>query len=230
MEMADRSDDEEAVELLSKKRQPRSAPSLQPADSFRTDDSSKIALVSSGNGSGNKGITIAFLFLISVLVVIWGMSEMYKTDDDKTPFAPLSAPSEEGPYRAQISPRHVQTAKGAIDSAMSSIHNMWRVDEYPIFKSLLHIPSASWTIQTNKLILTILSQSSSEDRYSFVTAFTGSSVTAGHDNLLSEMYSAVFDRRMQPVFAALNMTLEVDIVHGTNTDRSSDVIYFVLCL
>ena len=43
----------------------------------------------------------------------------------------------------------------------------------------------------------------------FVVGFTGSSVTAGHDNYYNESYPSVFERMMAPIFAIAGLRLEV---------------------
>lgn len=43
----------------------------------------------------------------------------------------------------------------------------------------------------------------------FVYVFGGSSVTAGHDNYYNQSYPKVFERRMRPVFDALQVGLAV---------------------
>ena len=55
--------------------------------------------------------------------------------------------------------------------------------------------------------------------------FGGSSVTAGHDSLFNESWPLVFEKRMKPVFNALNIDLDVtNIAQG-----STQCIPYELC-
>ncbi len=107
----------------------------------------------------------------------------------------------------------------------------WNVTHYPNFLKLMDIPATSWRLQKLKLIqllLDSLNQTRTEPS-SFVIAFSGSSVTAGHgklkilycsfslffliytllDNFLSEAYPSVVTGNLSPVFKSLNISLVV---------------------
>lgn len=65
------------------------------------------------------------------------------------------------------------------------IWDEWNVTHYPNFLKLMDIPATSWRLQKLKLIqllLDSLNQTRTETP-SFVIAFSGSSVTAGHGKL-----------------------------------------------
>jgi hypothetical protein len=56
--------------------------------------------------------------------------------------------------------------------------------------------------------------------------FGGSSVTAGYDNYYNQSYGKVFERRMKPLFDALNIDLQVNIIaQGANPCRPYNLCY-----
>lgn len=70
----------------------------------------------------------------------------------------------------------------------------------------------TWDALKFKFALKIIEAHASKDpniKNDFVYVFGGSSVTAGHDNFYNESYPKVFERRMQPIFNALNIGLSV---------------------
>ena len=56
--------------------------------------------------------------------------------------------------------------------------------------------------------------------------FGGSSVTAGHDNLMNQSYPLIFQKRMKPTFESLGIDLIVhNIAQGANDCLPSDLCY-----
>lgn len=230
MEFADQSEDEhmpEEVELISKR--PLRASSPGEAVGATASLLRKTGPAAKGNGMPSNGfiasdapskrpIVIALLIVCIVALSTWfGMTHRDRSAEVYTGggggAGDRESAAEEGesfaPYRALVSRTGLHAAAERIDAAMARIERDWRVDEYPIFKSLVHIPSNSWELQANKFTVALLRERGVGRAHRFVAAFTGSSVTAGHDNFLSEMYSAVFDATLSPVFKALNIDLEV---------------------
>lgn len=95
-----------------------------------------------------------------------------------------------------------------ISLQMQSIYNEWKVDSFPKFLDMMHIPSLSWDTQKYKFIQLLLEKKHGSAS-PYVLGFSGSSVTAGHDNYLNESFPYVVERRLAPVFAAVfNKTIE----------------------
>ena len=96
--------------------------------------------------------------------------------------------------------------RAEIKAAKDAIWGRWNVTYYPNFIKTMHIPEKSFEIQKwkfQKLLLENVGTSS------FVVGFTGSSVTAGHDNYFNESYPVVFLNTLAPIFATLGIRLEV---------------------
>jgi hypothetical protein len=59
-----------------------------------------------------------------------------------------------------------------------------------------------------------------------VMVFGGSSVTAGHDNLMNQSYPLIYQKRMKPTFQSLGIDLIVhNIAQGDNECIPSDLCY-----
>lgn len=98
-------------------------------------------------------------------------------------------------------------AQELLKSKKNKIWQDWDVSNYPRFLTLMDIPEASWTLQKHKFISLILRKSRSPKK--FVFGFSGSSVTAGHDNLFSEAYPQVVFDSIAPVFNSLSVVPEL---------------------
>lgn len=89
-----------------------------------------------------------------------------------------------------------------------------------LFMAANNIGRPSWDIIKHKLAVKILSPEAS-----FLMVFTGSSVTAGHDNYYNQSYPFVFRDRMASIFSKLGIKLEVhNIALGAN-----NCFPYVLC-
>ena len=213
MEMADMSEDEEALQLIAKKKP--TIPELPRSSLTRRDGDIKLI---PQEREKKWPVGIAFLILCVVSFSILFSMVRNASEGEVEPYhgGELADPHFDD-YRASFSITDLETAERSIDMTMNKINTFWRVDEYPIFKSLMHVPDASWDLQVNKFISTLLTQRSGDEPYKFVAAFTGSSVTAGHDNYVTEMFSAVFNDVISPVFATLNVALETrNVAIGNN--------------
>ena len=101
----------------------------------------------------------------------------------------------------------------SVNSEVNNIWNYWQVDKYQKFLSTMHIPAISWQIQKMKFIKFIydsLNVHSSEQKINFVIGFSGSSVTAGHDNRFNESYPFIFENSFGPILKLLNISLVVN--------------------
>lgn len=80
-------------------------------------------------------------------------------------------------------------------------------DADELFRSLHFIQSSSY-IQ-NKMARAVMEAHSNSNHSRFVVSFSGTSVTAGHDNYLNQSYPMVFQRVAQPAFRAAGVDLVV---------------------
>lgn len=107
---------------------------------------------------------------------------------------------------------------------LNLIHNRYEMQNRTFFQFFLvssNIPRHSWDVLKYKFAYKILSSNSK-----FVMIFGGSSVTAGHDNLLSQSYPSVVERRLSPVFKAFGVNLTVyNIAQRANQCRPYDYCY-----
>ena len=109
----------------------------------------------------------------------------------------------------------INIARSAVKAAMDSISIDWDIENYPLFFKTMHIPKTSYDIQVHKFRRLILEHNASlpslllkdaRDKKSkkspaneFIVGFSGSSITAGHDNYFNESYPMVFKSIMAPV-------------------------------
>ena len=110
----------------------------------------------------------------------------------------------------------LRAGKTAAQYSLNLIHQRWEISS-PRGQFLYianNMPMAAWDVIKHKIALKLVTKTS------FKMTFGGSSVTAGHDNFFNESYPSVCERRLQPVFAALNITLQLhNIAHGNNRCR-----------
>ncbi len=79
---------------------------------------------------------------------------------------------------------------------------------FPLFFETFHIPTRSWKIYKAKFI-DLLLKNNTRNSTKFVIGFSGSSVTAGHDNYFTEAYPAIVEQTLQKIFTPLGIELEV---------------------
>ena len=89
-----------------------------------------------------------------------------------------------------------------INASLTAIWKEWEVDRYPGFLDMMSVPLLSWNIQKHKFIRLLM-----ENHYNnisgssgssgmvipgpsprYVMGYSGSSVTAGHDNYFNESF------------------------------------------
>jgi hypothetical protein len=107
--------------------------------------------------------------------------------------------------------------KASVRDAMNRIESDWEVQSYPNFLKMMHIPPTSWSLQKAKFMSILLDQAQAasvgvtNENYGreYVAGFSGSSVTAGHDNYFHEAFPSVFERSLKIVFEKMHMKLVV---------------------
>jgi hypothetical protein len=184
----------------------------------RTLQASTTSTSSSLCSIGSKCVAV-LLVLVTAVVFIDPFRSM-------TDMAPTSGDSNEGTHEiarqfpgddwsSSLHFKKIETIKKDVDFIQHRIWNEWNVSSYPNFLQLMHIPPLSWKLQKLKFIR-LLSDSLREkneeekrERNAFVIGFSGSSVTAGHDNYFSEAYPNVVYENLLPFFNLLNISLIV---------------------
>ena len=99
-----------------------------------------------------------------------------------------------------------EQARSLSSKLRGEIHQYWQIDSFPKFKQTVHIPRAHWETYKRKFEYLVAHPNSTK---TFKIAFGGSSVTAGHDNFLSEAYPALVKKQLTPIFELLGVKLEV---------------------
>lgn len=76
----------------------------------------------------------------------------------------------------------VETILNEANQQLTRIREDWQIQSFPKFLDMLHIPELSWDLQKAKFMKLIIEKSSNktQSQQSFVTGFSGSSITAGH--------------------------------------------------
>jgi len=107
-------------------------------------------------------------------------------------------------------------ARTQLSIEKARIYDYWDLRNYPLFLDTVHIPPVSWNTYKHKFI-DLFMRNKMNNSSSFVVAFTGSSVTAGHDNFFNESYPMVVERNLVPIFNKLGIHLEVrNVALGNN--------------
>jgi len=106
----------------------------------------------------------------------------------------------------------IETAEGAL----KSLRDRWQVDKYPAVLKSCYMSEASYDSMVNRMTTKILLAESLLPQR-LVVAFTGSSVTAGHDSLYSQAFPAVVERIMAPALSELNVEFKSrNVAMGNN--------------
>lgn len=96
--------------------------------------------------------------------------------------------------------------KEAVDVTIKRIWKDWDVDHYPLFLYYMHIPKSSWEIQKQKFISLLLEHKPIK---TYVVGFSGSSVTAGHDNFFNEAFPQIFYNNLVGIFKLAGVEMVV---------------------
>jgi hypothetical protein len=101
-----------------------------------------------------------------------------------------------------------ELAKTMANQLRVEIHQRWQIDAFPEFKKTMHIPKDEWETYKNKFEYLLDHPNSTK---TFTIAFGGSSVTAGHDNFITEAYPSLVREQLTPIFRLLGVKLTVNI-------------------
>ena len=137
----------------------------------------------------------------------------------------------------EVSPKStLRLARTAAMEILRNITNRWEVDTYPVFLKVCWMQDAAYGRMRDRLQLRALSALLGKSE-SFVIAFTGSSVTAGHDSPFRASYPVLVESAMEPAFRSLGISLTVrnaamgnnpcmpyDACVGTFAGEDADVI------
>eukprot|EP01041_Mallomonas_annulata_P007212 gene7212-14708_t len=127
----------------------------------------------------------------------------------------------------QVVDDRLHKARSLSEEAINLIHHRYEMGNktfFQLFQVSANMPSFAWDILKNKFALKILSQDSK-----FLMIFGGSSVTAGHDNLLNQSYPFVIERYLSPIFKELGIELIVrNIAQGANQCRPYEFCYWAM--
>ena len=177
-------------------------------------------------------ISSPFLFLVvfgvySVMMSETSVAKLKVHESVNVSATPASLAAVKVVKPTCASPAAYDAVHSAIVDAQSRIWTYWNVPTYPLFLGTMSIPKKSWEIQKLKFVRLLLERGggsgggSGSTPYQFVVGFSGSSVTAGHDNYFSEAYPSVFYEALRPVFSALpggvNLTVRN---HALGTSRA----------
>ena len=175
-------------------------------------------------------INCLWIIIISIVAILY-YRITYKAVSNPTYSQPVLHPMLARSYNN----KQLTLALEEIYNTKKYISTRWDVANYPAFFDTLHIPEKAWGMQVNKFI-ELLTDSDNKGRSrkgekkSFVMSFTGSSVTAGHDNFFNESFPIVVQNTLQPVFNALGIHLEVcnylSHTHSLSVDIANDAIRF----
>jgi hypothetical protein len=170
---------------------------------------------------GSKCVGI-ILVIIAALVFIdpfRSMSDMSPTSVDSNEGTHEISKQFPGEDLSSSQFKKIETMKNEIDVIQNRIFNEWNVSSYPNFLQLMHIPPLSWKLQKLKFLRLLFDSlheeisdsdiKGRENNVAFVIGFSGSSVTAGHDNYFSEAYPNVVYENLLPFFNSLNISLVV---------------------
>ena len=106
-------------------------------------------------------------------------------------------------------------ARGLIKKVLSLIYNRYEFGGpygNKFFMASNNLSPETWDILKFKLATKMLTTNST-----FLMTFSGSSVTAGHDNYYAQSYPYIFKKRMSDIFAKVGIELVVhDIAMGAN--------------
>lgn len=105
-----------------------------------------------------------------------------------------------------LPPEKHRLIKLSINESLSKIWTDWDVSNYPQFLRFMNIPPLSWELHKHKFLSILLDPSPTRE---YVAGFSGSSVTAGHDNYFNESFPEVFRSNLAKIFDLADIKLIV---------------------
>ena len=107
--------------------------------------------------------------------------------------------------------KKIKNSISIIDKEIKNIWDTWDIGGYPNFLQSAGITHTSWEVMKLKYehkVLGTLLNILPKDMQTFVVAFMGSSVTAGHDNPVEASFVTLTGKHMKPAFDELNIAFE----------------------
>lgn len=158
--------------------------------------------------SGNSGvICVSYVQKFCLTVVIIAASALIWLKADSNHLIYLLNLSSS--VSSTDSFQHLELLLQKTKEAKLAIHNQWDVDHFPLFLSFMDIPQSSWEIQKFKFVQMLVSRENGANDVEFVVGFSGSSVTASHDNFFHEGFPSIFNTTMRHVFEIAGIALTV---------------------
>ena len=123
-----------------------------------------------------------------------------------------------GAARATDDAARIKSALAKTQFIIQDIFETWNVEHFPAFLHTVAMPTKSYEamqLKYERLILESLIHYPA--RMNFTIAFTGSSVTAGHDSPYNMSFPEVTGKLMKPAFDAMNVNLVIrNVAMGNN--------------
>ena len=107
--------------------------------------------------------------------------------------------------------KKLKSAESLVEKEMASIWKTWDIDNYPNFLQSAGITHTSWEVMKLKYkakILNTLLDTITDEEKSFVVAYMGSSVTAGHDSPVKDNFVSLTQTHMEAAFQELGIKFE----------------------
>jgi hypothetical protein len=148
---------------------------------------------------------------VTVCIVL-GILYLYRDDNNFTNAAPRTRnlKAVEFARKAQF-----EDAKVKLKKLLSLIYNRYEFGGpygNKFFMTSNNISPETWDILKMKLGMKMLTPNAT-----FLATFSGSSVTAGHDNYFAQSYPMILKKRMGDIFSTVGIDLQVrDIALGAN--------------
>lgn len=117
----------------------------------------------------------------------------------------------------------LQTSLLLVADAMHKIDVRWQVEEFPVFLKVAWMFGESYEKMKDKLKLKLATSLRGGQEF-FTASFTGSSVTAGHDNQFAQSYPMLIGNILRPVFAAVHVNVTIrNVAMGNNPCMPYDI-------
>ena len=118
----------------------------------------------------------------------------------------------------------LHSSLGLTDDILSAIETRWDIKNYPNFLKSGYMSVRAWKYLRVKLEQKIVSAQISRGIKNFTIAFTGSSVTAGHDSDYVKSFPALVGLAMRPALAPLGVNVvSRNVAFGNNPCLPYDV-------